>query len=662
MQISEAHPGSTADVCLLSMPFVPLNQPSMALGLLTSALRIAGISARSMFPCLWFAEEVGLDVYSFISDGKQEFLAGEWVFAGAAFPEFEPDHDAYLTLVFGAAVSQGLALRSGFANDAASTLRRARAQAPGFIDAAARRVLASKPKIVGCTSTFMQHCASLAILRRIRELDPTVITLLGGANCEGAMGAAAKRCFPWLDFVVSGEADLLVADLCAALLEHGRDVAQETLPFGVIGPNHPCLANDAATPRVSVAAMDRSPIPDFDDYFAAVRDSALAEYISPGLAIETSRGCWWGKVHHCTFCGLNGGNMDFRSKNPDRVLWELDYLASRHGVRNFNIVDNILDLAYINTLLPRLAAAGAPYELFFETKANLRRPQLECLNAAGVHRVQPGIENMHDEVLKLIDKGTNAMQNVRLLKWARELGVFITWNFLWDVPGEEDAWYGEMAEWLPLVSHLQPPGVERIQFHRFSPYHFRAANFGLELTPHPMYSYVYPLNSADLSAIAYYFHDDRRASVGSELQRRPHLKQVMRTIGLWNKAWGQGGFGEDPVDPPVLLLTLDEPDRMEILDTRACAIAPRYVLEGLAVRVLRTCTEAQTLTALTEQFGERVQKVAEALVARKLLLALGGRYFTLVLSEMGRIPDSLEEFPGGYTDVSGWREAAQSAP
>ena len=43
---------------------------------------------------------------------------------------------------------------------------------------------------------------SLALLRRVKELDPSVVTMLGGANCEAEMGWAAIRAFPWVDFVV----------------------------------------------------------------------------------------------------------------------------------------------------------------------------------------------------------------------------------------------------------------------------------------------------------------------------------------------------------------------------------------------------------------------------------------------------------------------------
>lgn len=648
------------DVCLVSMPYALLNQPSLALGLLKPALTRAGISTATFYPCLELAEEIGLDVYGFIFEAKQEFLVGEWTFAGAAFPEAEPD-PAYLDTILSASVSRGLQRRSGFGTaDPREALWAAREAAPGFVERVARRVLQHSPRIVGCTSTFTQHCASLALLRKVRELDPGVVTVLGGANCEGEMGVATRRCFPWVDFVVSGDGDIAFPELCRKILDSGPEIPAAELPYGVLGGNHLAVTSNAAAPRASVAVLDQTPVPDFDDYFDALRASGLADYIHPALAVETSRGCWWGKKHHCTFCGLNGGNMDFRSKSPDRVVAELEELTRRYGLRKLNVVDNILDLGYIQSLLPRLRS-DAPYTWFFETKANLRRDQLATIAAAGIRRLQPGIESMHDEILQLIEKGTTAFQNVQLLKWARELGVFITWNFLWDVPGEKDEWYGEMAEWLPWITHLQPPGVDRIQFHRFSPYHFRAESFGLSLAPHPLYAQVYPLPAEDLRDLAYYFEDPSRRPAREELARRPHLKRVIAAVARWRALWGQDGHHQD--GPAPLLLMEEEPERIHIRDTRPGAVSPSHLLEGLSCQVYRACGRIQSLRNLGSELAkqglpdarpEDLAAVVEDLAARRLLLHHQGKLLALALAEVRRIPDSLEEFPAGYIDQDAW--------
>ena len=164
-----------------------------------------------------------------------------------------------------------------------------------------------------------------------------------------------------------------------------------------------------APPRPLIRDMDALPTPDYDDYFEALRASTLSTLIRPGLLAESSRGCWWGEKSHCTFCGLNGTGMKYRSKSPERVLTELAELSRRYGVNGIQFVDNILDMSYFRTMLPRLAAEGGRYALFYETKANLKREQVKLLAEAGVRWIQPGIESLDDNVLRLIGKGNSTL-------------------------------------------------------------------------------------------------------------------------------------------------------------------------------------------------------------------------------------------------------------
>ena len=74
------------------------------------------------------------------------------------------------------------------------------------------------------------------------------------------------------------------------------------------------------------------------------------------LPAQSARGCWWGERRHCTFCGLNGSTMAYRSKSPDRLRRELAELSARRGTLRFYFVDNILDRRYIEEFLPALHA------------------------------------------------------------------------------------------------------------------------------------------------------------------------------------------------------------------------------------------------------------------------------------------------------------------
>ena len=323
------------DVCLVTMPYASPTRPSMALGLLKAILAEGGINASVTYANLWFAESVGLRRYSLCASNMPiVFLAGEWTFAGAAFPD-DPrraERDAeYLRQVRQASDGYPQVWSGARGGEFTADLLALRAAATEFVDEAARRVLATGARVIGCTSTFEQHVASLALLRRVRELDPGVITMLGGANCETVMGEATHRCFPWVDYVVSGEADGLVTELCRLALTRGRDVAATELPRGVLGPAHRQTRQGGAgarpagrrkLPRALFQDLDSLPTPRYDEYFGTLAASPLGAHVRPGLPLESSRGCWWGAAHQCTFCGLNGTSLGYRSKSPERVLAE----------------------------------------------------------------------------------------------------------------------------------------------------------------------------------------------------------------------------------------------------------------------------------------------------------------------------------------------------
>ena len=598
------------DVSLVLMPFAAVERPSLALGLLKSCLRDAGIDAQVEYANLDFVEFTSLEVSEWVIKQGPQFLLGEWVFAGAAFPEHDFEVDKFFSTQ-----PNKVGMKK---------ISELRERVPEFIDEVAQRVLASRPRIVGCSSVFQQHCASLALLRRIRELAPEVVTVMGGGNCEGSMGLATHRHFEWVDYVVSGEADQVFPELCRQLLAEQGEIGGP----GVLTPSHRGLPADVGRPQIQ--ALDSTPVPDFDDYFHRLSKLSCRERVRPGLPIETSRGCWWGEKHHCSFCGLNGSGMNFRTKSPERVISELAELSDRYQLQSFEPVDNILDLSYFDSVLPRLAAEGRPYRLFYETKANLQYSHLEKLVAAGVRWIQPGIESLHDGVLELIKKGTTGMANLMLLKWSRELGIRLSWNFIFGFPGEEEVWYEEMLSWLPLITHLQPPSdAFPVRIDRFSPYHLDPQKYSLELRPMPSYQEVYPLPERDLEELAYYFADVRRTL-------RPIHAKLIDLCQDWREAHWRA---------TALLCIDDDGTTLKVLDTRGCARERRQELVGVDREVYLACDRARSLESLAVQFGPQVESVLVDQVERRLTLRVDDRY--LALGVRGSIPSLFMPNPGG---------------
>ena len=141
-----------------------------------------------------------------------------------------------------------------------------------------------------------------------------------------------------------------------------------------------------------------------------------------------------------------------------------------------------------------LKEEARPYTLFFEIRTDLSKEQIRTLRAAGMVICQPGIESLHSDALKAMKKGVTAWQNIQTLKWCRQYGIKAKWSILHDIPGDMDQWYREMAELVPMLSHLcEPMGMLEIQYHRSSPYFEHADDYRLRLSPLPLDSLIYPL-------------------------------------------------------------------------------------------------------------------------------------------------------------------------
>lgn len=506
-------------VVLVCMPWQALEFPSLAIGILQERARKCREphEVKGLYGHLRWAEfllersggRVMSSDYSTIANNGIFHGIGDWVFTPALYGVSEwkvPEYTRYLR-------------EAGFDPTVPAELHR---WTPDFIDQLADEVLAMKPDLVGFTSTFMQNVPSLALARVLKQKRPEVLTAMGGANCDGPQGAALHRNFPFLDFVIRGEGEQTFVELLDALSGDGKLSAIAGLCWRSGTVSHVNPERSGAFPMHDV------PSPNYDDYFEQVARSSVNGFVHPLLVMEGARGCWWGEKHHCTFCGLNGSMMKFRSKPPELLWEELRRAIERYQTLDIVMVDNIIDMKYFKGLLPHVIASGWDLRIHYEVKSNLTREQIETLKAAGIVHVQPGIENLSSRVLKLMRKGVSGSQNVQVLRDCEEHGLTVAWNLLYGFPGEEAADYTGIIEQLPAMVHLQPPtGARRIALERFSP-NFADPSLGFgDRRPAAFYPLVYALPEHELMDLAYLF-DTISAGLTGEVE-----KQLERAVARW---------------------------------------------------------------------------------------------------------------------------------
>lgn len=612
MAESTAHPV----VRFVVAPFLPAHQPALGVSSLVSVLRDHGIAGDVQYLNLAYGERIGWELYKYLSiQLPTTALAGEMLFTRALWREGAPDFEQYAERISRwlkrqASARPGWQLPLTSWETHAEQMRAAIAEAPRVIAEWADAILADGPRVLGFTSTFQQSAASLALAQEVRRRVPAkeVAILFGGGNCEDDMGRALADHFDFIDCVVSGEAENVIVDLV-----------------------HNLIDGDGTVPRflqgTMVSDMDTLPIPDFDDYFAAVQRPEYCDIVVR-LAAESSRGCWWGAKSHCTFCGLNGGTMAFRAKSAARFDAELETLSQKHGLSRFALSDNILDMKYLRTLLPDLVRQGSKYRLFYETKSNLRKDHVELLAAAGVYMLQPGIESLSTSILKLMGKGTTRLQNVQLLKWCAELGVAPMWNLLYGFPGEDASEYAGMAGLFPALFHLSPPmGSAKIRLDRFGSYWKWPERYNIrDLKHHWSYDLIYAgVPEQERARFAYFF--DYTYADG----RHPftYALPLLELVDEWNKAHQAG----------VTLSLRASAAGSSVVDTRPCRRDEDYPLTPAGLALVRALDGFRSRESLPEAMREQGVEISDAeceslltdFLARRFVLEEDGFYLSLVL-------------------------------
>ena len=596
-------------VLYMCMPFAAASWGSLALGTLKAIGQREGIESDVRYLNIPFVKAIGEERYNQL----REKIHSEICFTVALYPDVVPQQlwRDYLRVNGGPPLNEQTLeeLETDFVNIAAD-------EAPQLLDTAMNEINWDDYDIVGFTTGYNQTVASLAMAHRIRARFPEKIIIFGGAACDGEMGPALLDSFEILDVVVSGEADTVIVPLVRAL----RDRQPVNCLPRVHARGSQRVVVTMALPQASSGnggdfkiAMDDLPIPDYDDYFREIDGFELEDVTR--ITFESSRGCWWGQKHLCSFCGLNGTSLAYRAKSAEKVLAEIRALHLRYGRKNFLAVDNIFDMNYFGTLLPGLKAIHEEFgiNVFYETKSNIRTEQIRALSEAGVNEIQPGIESFSDNVLKLMDKGTNGLNQVRFLRDCCAYDVKTHYGILWGNPGETADDYQRMTDLIPFINHLPPPNYTVPVFlERFSPYFMTPDKFEIRnIRPAPIYPVMFGGRSLDYGRIAYVFYYDHDSDQIQEL--KVARQQLADAVADWKENFR-----------PDLLLTAETEGELYVADRRESELKLLRI-SGPEKDLFRLCeqprTDAEIKRAFPQAETEWIQQFLQQLVELRLMLS-----------------------------------------
>lgn len=623
-------------VCLVNMPFGALHMPSLGL------MQIKAAVERELGPAV--SVEIlylNLEFFAFMGDARlcghalapTGYLTGfgDWFFRQAAFPDVPDNRDEYMARYYFDDDTETQAIRRAIAEK--------RAQVGTFLDQQLARHRLAEADIVGFTAFFAQTTPSLAMAARVKQSNPEVITVMGGAACEGIMGQELARQAVHLDYVFSGPARVSFPEFVKHRLAGNREVDRP------INGVHSCApAGQAPTPSRQPSTINRQPsthrIPADDLPIDTLLDLDYESFLSafeaifpggepyPVLLFETSRGCSWGEHSPCTFCGLNGlrhCHTAMRPENARRTITSLFRYAPR--CRVFEAVDNSLPAGYVADVFTSLEPPPG-IKIVYEVRADLDATEIATLCDAGVTEVQPGIEALSSTTLRLMNKGTSAFRNIRFLKDCATRPIYLNWNLLVFSPGEPEATFAKYLRDIPLLTHLHPPAdVFPVNYVRFSRYFQDPDAYGLDPHPQDFYGLTFPFEEQAVHNIACHFVD--RDMDGLHLDR--WLDALRASVSFWRRRW----FNEDDLEQARLCLEGTGAETV-IHDSRS-GRPDVYPVDAATVALLLYMERPRRLAEISTRLDAGGEPDAldrlGALQERGLLFEEDGQYLSLVIQD-----------------------------
>jgi ribosomal peptide maturation radical SAM protein 1 len=596
------------------MPTLSARFPSFQLALLKPTLEREGIPVQTFSMFMYFGSYVGWRITEALSD-VYPCMVGEWIWTKAAFGDFA-DNQRYFEIYHDNLES--ICQQAGCTIADLSDIREN--GAPAFIDFCLNSVDWSRFGVIGFSVVFQQTLASIALARALKERYPEIPIIMGGATFEDDIAEEIMNGCPQIDFIHCGDADETLPKTIRRLY------SKESLAGmpGVMWRDNDQIKYAGRSPNLS--DMNKTPVPDFDEYFYARQEGGYHLYNSGQevlLPIETARGCWWGVKNHCTFCGLNRAGMEFRSKSVENVIDQLDELSRRYGILDFNAIDNIIEPEYIDKLFRKLADANTDIHIHYEVRPSLTRAQLKVMRKGGLFSIQPGVESLSTHILKLMRKHTTGMRNLELIKWSTYYGINNLYNILLRFPGETVEDYRAQCDVIAKIHHFQAPwAIAKARADRGSPMYTEPESQSVtRLVPSPCYDYLFPKDRFNLNRVSYYFEHEMDNTL-----RDDEYNDIYRAVGVWQHRWQQR--------PKPYLRYKKAWATILIEDGRNCSPSVTSYADRYA-SLYEYCADAHSAKEIAAAFdgASWVDKALEEFVERNFMIHLDNRYLSLALPE-----------------------------
>ena len=306
------------------------------------------------------------------------------------------------------------------------------------IEQVKKAIIEYNPDVTGITVLMDQYAkAGHMAAKIIKDINKDIKTVIGGVYAmSNPKRVMEDKNF---DYVVMGEGEYvfkqLIGNFSGACELPSRGIALRKSNGEIENRGHAAFIKDLDTlPR---------PLYELIDYLSYANNFAERRSVDqpgayPYARIITSRGC----PEKCSFCqvpSLQGSY--FRARSPDNICDEIEWLKNKYGIKSVIFDD---DNMFTNTkrskeMLRTMIKRGLamPWTSLATAVFRLDEEMIDLMHESGNTYIDVAIESGTERVMRdIILKPLDFERAIKMVKYARDKGIFVAANYILGFPTE----------------------------------------------------------------------------------------------------------------------------------------------------------------------------------------------------------------------------------
>lgn len=291
------------------------------------------------------------------------------------------------------------------------------------------------PDIVGISSMFSAYAQdAYRIAKLVKNISNKILVVFGGAHACSLTDDVLKNNV--VDLCVIGEGELTFAEIV-------EKFSKKKSLLGVDGIAYKRGKKVVFTkPRGLISDLNSLPMParhllPMDIYLNRHKNPYV--YYDRHTFMISSRGC----PMNCVYCSIHAvWKNKWRSRSPESVVDEIEYLVKQYGIREIHFVDDNLTV--------NKKRAEVICDQIIKRKLNIKwtgpngvaiwtldERLLDKMKKSGCYRLTFGIESGSKETQKFIRKNLNLEYAKKMIDYCNKIGLWTLSTFIVGFPYQD---------------------------------------------------------------------------------------------------------------------------------------------------------------------------------------------------------------------------------